>query len=113
MMITGPGKRLRVFVGEADKQQHVPLYQAIVEKAKAEGMAGATVVRGILSFGANSRLHTANILRLSEDLPIVIEIVDKPELIDKFLPLLDKMVAGGGLVTVEDIEIIKYSHGGS
>lgn len=112
-MITGPGKRLRVFVGEADKQQHVPLYQAIVEKAKAEGMAGATVVRGILSFGANSRLHTANILRLSEDLPIVIEIVDKPELIDKFLPLLDKMVAGGGLVTVEDIEIIKYSHGGS
>lgn len=113
MKITGPGKCLRVFIGEVDKWHHVSLYQAIVEKARAEGLAGATVLRGTLSFGASSRIHTASILRLSEDLPLVIEIIDKAERIDKFLPFLDEMVAEGGLITIEDVEIIKYTHNGS
>lgn len=109
MKITGPGKCLRVYIGESDQWHHKPLYKAIVEKARLEGLAGATVLRGIEGFGATSRIHTARILRLSEDLPVVIEIVDKAERIDEFLPGLDEMVAEG-LITIEDIEVIKYTH---
>jgi PII-like signaling protein len=110
MHISGPGKCLRIFIGEAKKWRHIPLYQAIVEKARGEGLAGATVLRGVMGFGASSRLHAAHILRLSEDLPMIVEIVDKSERIEKFLPLLDEMVADGGLITIEDIEVIKYTH---
>jgi len=84
-----------------------PLYQAIVELAKKEGLAGATVLRGIESFGANSRIHTANILRLSEDLPIVVKIIDSEDYINKILPELDKMVLEG-LITLEDVNVIQY-----
>ena len=107
MKIEGEGKLLRVFVGESDRWHGKPLYQAIVERVRKEGLAGATVLRGIEGFGADSRLHTVRILRLSEDLPVVIEIVDPPEQIERILPVLDEMV-GEGMVTVERVEVIAY-----
>ena len=107
MKIEGEGKLLRVFVGESDRWHGKPLYQAIVERVRAEGLAGATVLRGIEGFGADSRLHTARILRLSEDLPVVIEIVDSAEQIERIMPILDVMV-GEGMVTVERVEVIAY-----
>lgn len=111
MDITGRGKLLRIFIGESDRWQHQPLYQAIVELANKNGIAGATVIRGIEGFGARSRvIRTARILRLSEDLPVIIEIVDREERIEEFLPLIKDMVSQG-LVTLESLEIVKYSHG--
>jgi PII-like signaling protein len=107
MKIEGEGKLLRIFVGESDRWHGKPLYQAIVERVREEGLAGATVLRGIEGFGADSRLHTARILRLSEDLPVVIEIVDSAEQIDRVLPVLDEMV-GEGMVTLEQVEVIAY-----
>ena len=95
MKITGPGKLVRIYVGEADRWQGKALSAAIVERVKKEGLAGATVTRGIEGFGANSRIHTASILRLSEDLPIVIEIVDSEEKINGFLPALEAMMGSG------------------
>jgi len=109
MKITGPGKLLRIFVGESDQWHREPLYAAIVQRAREEGLAGATVIRGIEGFGAHSRIHTMRILRLSEDLPVVIEIVDREDRISEFLPILDEMVTEG-LVTIEDVEILKYRH---
>ena len=100
---------LRVFIGESDKKDGVPLYEVIVREARARGLAGATATRGFLGFGANSRIHTAKILRLSEDLPIVVEIVDAPEKIDAFLPDLDRLI-GEGLVTLEKVRIISYRY---
>jgi uncharacterized protein len=107
MKIEGEGKLLRIFVGESDHWHGKPLYQAIVERVRQEGLAGATVIRGIEGFGADSRLHTARILRLSEDLPVVVEIVDSAEQIERILPILDEMV-GEGMVTVERVEVIAY-----
>src|ERR1051325_7518623 len=101
------GKLLRIFVGESDRWHHRPLYEAIVLKARELGLAGATVLRGPMGFGANSHLHTAKILRLSLDLPIVIEIVDTEEKVRMLLPFLNEMVLGG-LVTLEDVQILKY-----
>lgn len=109
MKITGEAKLVRVFIGESDHWHGVPLYEAIVRKARETGLAGATVIRGVEGFGANSRIHTAKILRLSEDLPILIEIVDKEERIIEILPILDEMI-GEGLITMEKVEIIKYTH---
>ena len=103
----GEGKLVRVFIGESDTWHGKPLYQAIVERVREEGLAGATVVRGIEGFGADSRLHTSRILRLSEDLPVVVEIVDTEEQIARVLPILDEMV-GEGMVTLERVEIIAY-----
>ena len=108
MKIEGPGKVLRIYIGESDQWGHKPLYQAIVELVRAKGMAGATVTRGIEGFGAHSRLHTARVLRLSEDLPVVVDIVDKAERIDALLPELEQMV-GDGLITVSEVRITKYS----
>ena len=105
--LEGEGKLVRIFIGDADRWQGKPLYEAIVHRAKEQGLAGATVVRAIEGFGASSHLHTARILRLSEDLPLVIEIVDTQERIDAFLPVLDEMV-GDGLVTVERVHVISY-----
>ena len=105
--LAGEGKLLRIFIGESDRWRGRPLYQAIVERVRAEGLAGATVIRGIEGFGADSRLHTARILRLSEDLPVLIEIVDSAEQIERILPVLDEMV-GEGMVTVERVEVIAY-----
>src|SRR5208282_1867828 len=98
---------LRVFIGEDDRFDGKPLYEAIVLKARERGLAGATVLRGPMGFGAHSRLHTAKILRLSEDLPVLIEIVDKEDRSNAFIPELDKML-GDGLVTLEKIHIIRY-----
>jgi len=109
MKITGPGKLVRIFIGESDRWHHKPLYTAIVERAREEGLAGSTVLRGIEGFGAHSRIHTMRILRLSEDLPVVIEIVDQEDRINKFLPILDEMVTEG-LVTIENVQILTYRH---
>jgi uncharacterized protein len=115
MKLSGDGKLLRIFIGEADKYEHRPLYEAIVMKARAEGLAGATVIRGVQGFGAVSRvIHTAKIVRLSEDLPIIVEIVDTEEKLSAFLPIVDAMfeaVNCGGMITIEKAQIIKYTHG--
>jgi len=100
---------LRIFIGESDRFEGRPLYEAIVLKAREAGLAGATVLRSPMGYGANSRLHTAKILRLSNDLPMIIEIVDEEEKINAFLPVLDRMM-GGGLVTLEKIRVIHYRH---
>ena len=107
MKLEGEGFLLRIYIGEQDKWHHQPLYEAIVLKAREMGLAGGTVLRGPMGFGAHSHLHTAKILRLSEDLPVLIEIVDKEEKINTFLPELDKMM-GDGLVTLERVRVISY-----
>jgi hypothetical protein len=98
---------LRIFIGESDRWHHQPLYEAIVLKARELHLAGATVLRGPMGYGKSSRLHTAKILRLSMDLPLVIEIVDAEEKIQAFLPALDEMMKGG-LVTLEKVRVIDY-----
>src|SRR2546428_6471635 len=98
---------LRIFIGESDRYHHQPLYEAIVLKARELHLAGATVLRGPMGFGKSSRLHSAKILRLSMDLPLVIEIVDSEEKINNFLPVLDGMMKGG-LVTLEQVKAIRY-----
>ena len=109
MKIPAEGKLLRIFVGEADRWEGKPLYQAIVEAARQRGLAGATAWKGFMGFGASSRVHTAKVLRLSEDLPVVIEIVDAADQSEAFLPTLDEMVQEG-LVTLERAEVIHYRH---
>jgi len=111
MKIEGEGQLLRIFIGESDRWHGKPLHEAIVLAARKHGLAGATVLRGLEGFGAHSRIHTVKILRLSEDLPLVIEIVDKAERIEKFLPALDQMV-GEGLVTLEKVNVLVYRHQG-
>jgi len=101
------GQILRIYIGESDKLHHKPLYEAIVLKAREAGLAGATVLRGAMGFGASSHLHTAKILRLSMDLPVLIEIIDSHEKIAAFLPFLEESVTEG-LVTLEEIRILKY-----
>ena len=108
----GEGDLLRIFIGESDRHEGRPLFEAIVQLARKRGLAGATVLRGLEGYGAHSRVHTAKILRLSEDLPMVIEIVDTPERIAEFLPTVDEMI-GEGLVTLETINVIAYRHEGS
>jgi PII-like signaling protein len=108
--LEGEGQLLRIFVGEADRWHGHSLYEAIVLRAREAGLAGATVLRGLMGFGAKSRIHTAKVLRLSEDLPIVIEIADRADRIEAFLPLLDEMVADG-LVTLERVQVIAYRPG--
>ena len=98
---------LRIFLGENDRFEHKPLYEAIVMKAREMHLGGATVLRGPMGFGHSSRLHTAKILRLSEDLPLMIEIVDSQAKIDEFLPVLDMMM-GSGLVTIEPVKVLRY-----
>ena len=107
MKLEGPGTLLRIFIGESDTWHGKPLYQAVVEHAHEQGLAGATVLRGIEGFGASSRVHTARILRLSEDLPVVIEIVDTAEKVEAFLPRVDEMVAEG-MLTMEPVQVVAY-----
>ena len=107
MKLPEEAERLKIFIGETDRRGGRPLYEAIVEKARERGLAGATVYRGMLGFGANSRIHTSKILRLSEDLPVVIEIVDRPDRITAFLPELDGMIREG-LITLEPVKVIAY-----
>lgn len=110
MKLEGEGKLLRIFIGESDRWQGQPLFEAIVRTVREAGGAGATVLRGIEGFGAHSRIHTARILRLSEDLPIVIEVVDTAEKIDALLPALDAMIEDG-LVTIETVQVLRYRSG--
>jgi hypothetical protein len=110
MKLPSEAELLRIFIGEDDKYHGRPLYEVIVEEARKRGLAGATVLRGVLGFGAHSRIHTAKLLRLSEDLPMVIEIVDQPDRIAAFLPDLDIMIQEG-LVTLERVRVLVYRHG--
>ena len=110
MKIPEDGYLLRIFIGESDKWKGRPLYEAIVMKAREIHMAGATVLRGPMGFGAQSRLHSSKLLRLSEDLPLIIEIVDAKEKIDELMPFVDEMVQEG-LVTLEPVQVIKYRAG--
>jgi PII-like signaling protein len=114
MELTGEAKLLRIFIGETDKVRHVPLAEAIVREAKASGLAGATAWRGITGYGSTSRIRTAKILDLSSDLPVIVEVTDREDRINAFLPVLDRLFAEadcGGLVTMEKVQIIKYHAG--
>ena len=111
MQILGDAKLLRIFIGESDKSHSVPVYEKIVREARSDGLAGATVFKGIMGFGGTSRIRTAKILALSSDMPLIIEIVDKIERIENFIPKLNKIFDEancGGLVTIEKAEVIKY-----
>ncbi len=110
MVLPRQGHLLRIFIGEADRHEHQPLYQWIVLKAREHGLAGATVIRGLEGFGAHSRIHSAKILRLSVDLPIIVEIVDTIEKIEAFLPVIDNAI-GEGLATLERVDIRFYRSG--
>jgi len=110
MQIPKDAVLLRIFIGENDRADHKPLYEAIVLKAREMHLAGATVLRGPMGFGKSSRMHTSKIIRLSMDLPLVIEIVDSEEKINTFLPVLDGMI-GGGLVTLEKVKVVHYRSG--
>ena len=102
---------VRIFIGESDKWHHQPLHVALLERLRREGFAGATVTRAVAGFGAQSVIHTAQILRLSEDLPLIVEIVDSQEHIDRLKPILDEMVSGG-LVTMEPVQVLRYRPSG-
>lgn len=105
--LSGEQALVRIFCGEADKHEGKPLYHALLEMLRRENISGATVIRGIAGFGANSHLHTANILRLSQDLPIIVEIVDSQEHIDRVMPDIERMV-GNGLITMEKVRVLRY-----
>ncbi|MFN2179348.1 MAG: DUF190 domain-containing protein [Candidatus Promineifilaceae bacterium] len=107
MKLPEQGILLRIFIGESDRHERKPLYEAIVNKAKELDLAGATVLRGIMGFGAASRVHTAKLLRMSEDMPLVIEIVDSEEYIQRLLPFLDEVI-DDGMVTMEKVRILHY-----
>lgn len=110
MKIEGEGQLLRIFIGESDRWEGQPLSEAIVQAARRQGLAGATVLKGVEGFGAHSRIHTSHILRLSTDLPLVIEIVDRAERVEAFLPTLDEMVQEG-MITLERVRIVAYREG--
>ncbi len=107
--IASKAKRLRIYIGESDQWERRSLYHAIVEKAKELDMAGATVLRGLMGYGADKRIHTAGIVDLSSDLPILVEIIDSEEYIAKLLPCLDEMLKKG-LVTIDDVDVVKYGN---
>jgi PII-like signaling protein len=102
---------VRIFVGESDKRHHTPLARAILERLRAEGFAGATVIHGVAGFGASSVIHTASLIELSSDLPVVVEVVDDQTHVDRLLPILDEMITGGALVTVERVRVLRYAAG--
>lgn len=112
MHISGEAKLLRIFIGESDLSHHTPVYEKIVAEARKLGLAGATVFKGVMGYGGTSRIHTSKILRLSEDLPLIIEIVDEEEKIENFLPVVENIFEEancGGLITIEKATIIKYT----
>ncbi len=112
MKIEGEAKLLRIFLGENDRISHMPVYEKIVIEARKNNLAGATVYKGIMGFGGNSRIHSAKILRLSEDLPLVVEIVDEQKKIEDFIPIVENIFDDancGGLITMEKADIIKYT----
>jgi uncharacterized protein len=102
---------VRILIGDADKSHHTPLSRALLERLRAEGFAGATVLHGVAGFGASSVIHTASMIELSSDLPVVIEVVDDQAHVDRLLPILDDMLTGGALVTVERVRVLRYAAG--
>lgn len=112
MNIEGPAKWLRIYIGDSDQWQHKPLHLALVELFHKEGLAGATVLHGVEGFGANSRIHTVRILRLSQDLPVVVEVVDRADRIEAVLPKVDEMVQEGLVMTL-DVDVKTYRHNAS
>jgi hypothetical protein len=108
MMIEGDAKRVTVFMGESDRWHHQTLHTAMVEMLRREGCAGATVLKGVEGFGKDSRIHTAHVLRLSEDLPVVLIFIDTPERVERVLPKIEEML-GGGLIVVEDVNVLRYT----
>ena len=108
-VLDGEQTLVRIFIGEGDKHHHQPLDRALLERLRREGFAGATVIRGMAGFGANSVIHTLNLVDLSADLPILIEVVDDDEHIQRLLPILDEMVTGGALVTLEKVRVLRYA----
>lgn len=114
MKLEGEGRLLRIFIGESDRSGRRPMYEVIVRAAREQGLAGATVLRGIEGFGAKSRIHTAKILRLSEDLPLIIEIVDTEDKIARFMQTVDDLFEStgcGGLITQERVDVVRYTSG--
>jgi uncharacterized protein len=110
-VLDGEQTLVRIFIGDSDKWQHRPLHTALLERLRKEGFAGATVFHGVAGFGAASVIHTASIVDLSADLPVLIEVVDDQEHIDKIIPILDEMVTKGALVTLEKVRVLKYAPG--
>ena len=110
-VLDGEQSLVRIFLGESDLWRHRPLARALLERLRAEGFAGATVFHGVAGFGASSIIHTANLIELSTDLPVLIEVVDDQEHIDRLLPILDEMLGGGALVTIERVRVLKYAPG--
>jgi PII-like signaling protein len=102
---------VRIFLGESDRFHHTPLSRALLERLRREGFAGATVIHGVAGFGASSVIHTASLVELSTDLPVLIEVIDDEAHVEKLLPILDEMVTGGALVTVERVRVVKYAAG--
>ena len=110
-VLDGDQLLVRIFLGESDRWHHTPLSRAILERMRTEGFAGATVIHGIAGFGASSVIHTASLIELSTDLPVVIEVVDDQAHIDRLLPILDEMITGGALVTMERVRVLRYAAG--
>src|SRR5947208_12141205 len=108
-VLDGEKTLVRIFIGESDRWHHTPLYRALLERLRREGFAGATIVHGVAGFGPSSVIHTANVLELSADLPVIIEVVDDEEHVQKLVPILDEMVTGGALVTMEKVHVLKYA----
>lgn len=108
-MMTGKGKLLKIYIGESESYHHMALYHALIEKIKKQGMAGATTVRGIEGYGAGGQIHSTRVLRLSEDLPIVIEVVDYEEKINALIDMIRDMVTSGVMITMQDVEILRYT----
>ena len=110
-VLDGQQTLVRIFIGDADKWHHQPLHRALLERLRREGFAGATVLHGVAGFGAASVIHTSSIVDLSADLPVIIEVVDDEEHVEKLLPILDEMITGGALVTMEKVQIVRYAPG--
>src|SRR5678815_2439775 len=108
-VIDGEQTLVRIYIGDSDKWHHQPLDRALLERLRREGFAGATVIHGVAGFGAKSVIHTANVVALSADLPVLIEIVDDEEHVQELLPILDEMLGGGALVTMEKVRVLKYA----
>jgi PII-like signaling protein len=108
-VLDGNQSLVRVFLGESDRFHHMPLARALLERLRREGFAGATVIHGVAGFGAGSVIHTASLVELSSDLPVLIEVIDDEAHVERLLPILDEMVTGGALVTVEPVRVVKYA----
>ena len=110
-VLDGEQQLVRIFFGDADKHHHTPLHRALLERLRREGFAGATVMKGVAGFGAASVIHTANIVDLGSDLPVLVEVVEDREHVDRLLPILDEMLPGGALVTIEKVRVLRYASG--